>query len=65
MVASRATNPTGNSGGATVYNAPSWYKGEESGGVADATGPNAMRPASWCEGEESCKEVVVCNHLLS
>ena len=34
------------------------------GGVANATGPNAMCPSSWCEGEESCEEVVVRNHLL-
>ena len=46
MVVSGATEPTGNNGGATVYNAVSWCEGEESGGVANATGPNAMRPSS-------------------
>ena len=51
MVVSGDADPTGNNGGATVYNTSSWCEGEESGGVADATGPNAMRPSSWCEGE--------------
>ena len=65
MVASGATDPTGNNGGATVYNVLSWCKGEKSGGVANATGPNVMCPSSWCETGESCEEVESCNHLLN